>query len=222
MGCNLKSSQFGRDLAQKYPSIYFASGFHPSDADSFNDDAIAGIEELLTHDKCVAVGEIGLDYYWKPFDKNKQIFCFTSQIELAKKYKLPICVHSRDATFDMVNILKEYKDKLENSGVIHCYSGSVETAKQLLDLGLYISFAGPLTFKNANQLVDVAKFVPIDRCLTETDSPYLAPHPYRGTLNSPKNVTITTAVLASIKQMEVTTLATQLTNNAKKLFYKIK
>ena len=222
MGCNLKSSQYGRSLAEQFPSVYFASGIHPSDADSFDETNLKGIEELLTHEKCVAVGEIGLDYYWKPFDKDKQILCFTSQIELAKKHKLPVCIHSRDATCDMVNILKEYKDKLDYSGVIHCYSGSVETAKQILDLGLYISFAGPLTFKNANQLIDVASFVPIDRCLTETDSPYLAPHPYRGTLNSPKNVAITTAVLASVKQMEVTTLATELTKNAKKLFYKIK
>ena len=125
MGCNLKSSQYGRSLAEQFPSVYFASGIHPSDADSFDETNLKGIEELLTHEKCVAVGEIGLDYYWKPFDKDKQILCFTSQIELAKKHKLPVCIHSRDATCDMVNILKEYKDKLDYSGVIHCYSGSV-------------------------------------------------------------------------------------------------
>ena len=222
MGCCAKTSLLGRDLAEKYPSVYFATGCHPSDANIFDDNEFEIIRSLASHEKCVAVGEIGLDYYWQPFDKDLQKDCFIKQIEFANQANLPICIHCRDATLDTLTILKEHKDKLTHGGVMHCYAGSVETARELLNLGLYISFAGTLTFKNARQLLDVARLVPIDRCLTETDSPYLAPHPLRGTINQPKNVTITTAVLAGLKQMEVTECADVLTQNAKKLFYKMK
>jgi TatD DNase family protein len=179
------------------------------------------ISALTSHEKCLAVGEIGLDYYWKPFDKEKQKEVFIKQIELANQSKLPICIHSRDATLDTLTILKENKSKLSNGLVFHCFSGSVETAREVLDLGSYISFAGPLTFKNSRYTVEVAKFAPEDRCLTETDSPYLAPHPLRGTVNSPKNVSIIAAFLASVKGMEVERLAEQVFKNAKTLFKKL-
>lgn len=222
MGCCAKTSLMGKDLAEKYPSVYFATGCHPSDSNGFDEKEFETIRSLASHPKCVAVGEIGLDYYWKPFDKEKQADCFIKQIEFAKEAKLPICIHNRDATADTLKILKDNKEKLTYGGVMHCYSGSVETASEVLKLGLYISFAGPLTFKNARSLLDVAKFVPEDRCLTETDCPYLAPHPLRGTVNEPKNVTITSAFLAELKGREVTEFASVLTNNAKTLFYKIK
>lgn len=222
MGCNIASSEKGMELSKKYPSIYFAAGFHPSDAETFNVDALTKIKELTFDEKCVAIGEIGLDYYWTPYDEKKQNECLESQIELANECKLPICIHSRNATADMLKILKDNKSKLSNGAVMHCYSGSVETARELLNLGLYISFAGPVTFKNANGLLDVAKFVPLDRCLTETDSPYLAPHPLRGTVNSPKNVPIITAFLATLKNEDITEFANVVMKNAKSVFKKLK
>lgn len=221
MGCCALTSEQGKDLAEKYPSIYFGAGCHPSDINTFDDGQLSVIEKLTSHPKCVAVGEIGLDYYWQPYDKQKQIQGFISQLELAKTCKLPISIHCRDATGDMLEILKQNKDKLTYSGVMHCFSGSVETAKELLKLGLYISFAGPLTFKNANSILEVAKIVPDDRCLTETDSPYLAPHPLRGTVNEPKNVGIILSKLAELKGQDMYDLAQKVMQNAKTLFKKL-
>ena len=221
MACCALTSEKGRVLAEKYPSVYFGTGCHPSDSNLFDDDEFDKIASLTTHPKCVAIGEIGLDYYWKPFDKEKQKEVFIKQIELAYSSKLPISIHSRDATQDMLNILKEHKSKLVYGAVMHCFSGSIETAKEILKLGLYISFAGPLTFKNANTLLEVAKIVPLDMCLTETDSPYLSPHPLRGTVNGPKNVPIITAKLAELKNLDVEEMAKIVMKNAKTLFNKI-
>lgn len=221
MGCSSNSSEFGRDLSEKYNQIYFATGCHPSDVNGFDDKEFDRIQSLTAHPKCVAIGEIGLDYHWQPFDKKVQTECFIKQLELAKSTKLPVCIHSRDCTEDMLKILKENRSKLEFGGVMHCFSGSVETAKELLNLGLYISFAGPLTFKNAGRLLEVGKFVPNEFCLTETDSPYLAPHPLRGTVNEPKNVSLVCAFLASLKGIEVQSFAPIVMDNAKRLFTKL-
>ena len=206
-GCCALTSEMGRDLAEKYPSVYFMTGCHPSDSNGFDEQEFERIKKLTSHEKCVAVGEIGLDYYWEPYDKAVQQRVFLEQIELAHQSKLPICIHSREATADMLKILKENKSKLEYGAVMHCFSGSRETAMEVLKLGLYISFAGPLTFKNASNLVEVAKFVPEDRCLTETDCPYLTPHPFRGKLNSPKHVSLVTAKLAEFKGVSVEYMA---------------
>ena len=222
MGCEYQSSEFGKNLAQKYDSVYFAAGYHPSDVDSFSQENLDKISALANHDKCVAIGEIGLDYHWQPFDKDKQKNCFISQIELAKSLKLPVSIHSRDATCDMLNLLKENKSNLQYGAVMHCYSGSVETARELLNLGVYISFAGPVTFKNAGKLVEVASFVPTDMILTETDSPYLAPHPFRGTINEPKNVSLVTAFLASLRGENLQDFSAFVMKNAKTLFKKLK
>ena len=222
MACCALTSEMGKALAEKYDSIYFGTGCHPSDINGLDDLEFDRIKNLTSHPKCVAVGEIGLDYYWEGYDKEKQIAGFIRQIELAKEVKLPISIHSRDATGDMLKILKANKGKLAYGGVMHCFSGSKETAKELLNLGLYISFAGPLTFKNANTILEVADFVPNDRCLTETDSPYLSPHPLRGKTNGPKNVPIILAKLALIKNMEMEKLAEQVMINAKNLFKKLK
>ena len=221
MGCEYSSSEFGKNLAEKYDSVYFAAGYHPSDEKSFNKQNLEKIALLASHDKCVAIGEIGLDYHWEPYDKIRQIECFLSQIELANSLKLPVSIHSRDATFDMLNLLKENKSKLVHGAVMHCYSGSVETARELLNLGIYISFAGPVTFKNAGKLIDVAKFVPADMILTETDSPYLAPHPLRGSVNEPKNVSIVTAFLAGLKGEDLQDFSSKIMTNAKVLFKKL-
>ncbi len=222
MACCALTSEQGKVLAEKYPSIYFGTGCHPSDVSGLDEEEFRKIKNLTSHPKCVAVGEIGLDYYWPGYDKEKQIEGFILQLELASEVGLPVSIHSRDATCDMLKILKQNKAKLVNSGVMHCFSGSKETAKELLDLGLYISFAGPLTFKNANSILEVAAFVPNDRCLTETDSPYLSPHPLRGKTNGPKNVPIILHKLAEIKGENAEKLADQVMKNAKTLFKKLK
>ncbi len=222
MACCAKTSEQGRLLSEKYDSVYFGTGCHPSDSAIFDDKEFENIAKLTSHPKCVAVGEIGLDYYWKPFDKEKQTEVFIKQMELASSVNLPISIHSRDATADMLKLLKENKAKLNGGAVMHCFSGSVETAKEILKLGIFISFAGPLTFKNANALLDVAKLVPMDMCLTETDCPYLAPHPLRGTVNGPKNVPIILAKLAELKEKSIEEMASQVMANTKNLFKKIK
>ena len=219
MGCCLSSSESGRKLAEAFESIYFAVGFHPSDISLFTQNDLQPLSAYCAHKKCLAIGEIGLDFYWPGYDKAQQIEGFISQIELANQQNLPICVHMRDATQDTLQVLKNHK--ANKQGVIHCYAGSVETAKILLDLGYYISFGGTLTFKNANKLLDVAKYVPIDRVLTETDSPYLAPHPYRGSLNTPKNIPLVVQKLAELKGVEHIELAKIVMQNAKSLFYKL-
>lgn len=222
MGCNLESSKQGMVLSEKHPSVYFGAGFHPSDIDTFNEDSFNEIKRLSKHEKCVAIGEIGLDYYWQPYDKNKQIEVFINQLEFANQVKLPISIHSREATGDMINLLKKYKNKLSGGATMHCFSGSIETAKTLLDLGLYISFGGTLTFKNANKLLEVAKYVPIDRILTETDCPYLAPTPLRGSRNEPKNVRYVVEFLAFVRGVNYNSMCEQLKENTVRLFNKIK
>ncbi len=221
IGCNLQSSFNSKCLAEKYDSVYFAAGFHPSDINDFGEADAQQICNLAKHPKCVAIGEIGLDYHWEPYDKARQQRGFITQLEIAKAERLPVSIHLRDATFDALQLLKDNRDKLIYGGVLHCFSGSVETAKEMLNLGLYIAFGGTLTFKNANKLIDVAKEVPIDRCLTETDSPYLAPHPYRGTVNTPVNVPIVCARLAEIKGMDVEKTAMVVHKNATELFKKL-
>lgn len=221
MGCCLETSEIGKSLSEKYDSVYFAAGYHPGDINGFNDDELEKIKSLAIHEKCVAIGEIGLDYYWEPYDKERQIDGFIKQLELACELKLPVSIHSRDATADMLKILKDNKAKLTYGGVMHCFSGSKETATELMKLGLYISFAGTVTFKNANNLKEIAKFVPVDRCLTETDCPYLAPHPLRGTINEPKNIPLIAAHVASLKEMDVLDFADCVMKNAKTLFYKL-
>ena len=221
MACCAATSEKGKILAEKYSSVYFGTGCHPSDVNGLDDVEFDRIKVLSTHPKCVAIGEIGLDYYWEPYDKKKQAEGFIRQIELAYECKLPISIHSRDATFDMLNILKDNKSKLQYGAVMHCFSGSRETAAEILKLGLYISFAGPLTFKNANTLLEVAKYVPDDMCLTETDSPYLSPHPLRGKVNGPKNVPIIAARLAELKGKNLEEFAPIIMKNAKTLFKKL-
>lgn len=221
MGCDVETSIMGARLSDKFSSVYFGSGIHPQDVEKCDESSFDKIKELSSHPKCVVIGEIGLDYYWKPYDKNKQIFCFERQISLANEVCLPINVHCRDATEDMVNILKANKNLLANGGVMHCYSGSLEIAKILLNLGMHISFSGSVTFKNSNKIKEVAKYVPLDRILTETDSPYITPEPLRGTINQPANVKYVAEYIASLKDMSVNDFTTNVYNNVKSLFKKL-
>ena len=218
VGCNLPSSLKGKEFSEKYESVYFGAGFHPCDANDYNQQAEDQIIKLLGDKKCVAVGEIGLDYHWEPYDKQVQQKVFLTQLELAREFNLPVSVHSRDAAEDMIKLLKDNKSKLVYGGVMQCYSGSVETAKELLNLGFYLGFGGTVTFKNAKKTVEVAEFCPNDRVLTETDCPYLSPEPYRGQTNSPERIPIITSFIANLKKLDNVEFANLVMNNANKLF----
>lgn len=220
VACNEKSSQFGKAISEKFAEIYFASGFHPSDVAGYNATTREKIVECAKSEKCVAIGEIGLDYYWDDSQKELQKQVFVEQIEIANFLSLPISVHSRNATEDTLKILRE--NKAIYGGVMHCFSGSIETAKILLNSNFYISFAGPVTFKNSKNLPEIASFLPSDRILTETDSPYLAPTPFRGTVNSPKNVSLITNFLANLRNEDEQSFASSVMQNAKNLFKKLK
>ena len=214
VGWNYESSQSAALLAQKHERLYFAAGFHPSNLSDFCAGDHERIAALLSSPKGVAVGEIGLDYHYDGTDEAAQKRAFAEQLDLADALGLPFAVHSRDAAQDTLNILKDNKGKLSHGGVMHCFSGSPETAKEYLKLGLYISFAGPVTFKNARRLDEVAKIVPADRLLAETDSPYLAPEPVRGTLNTPLNVVRVYEKLAALRGEDAEELALQIRKNA--------
>ena len=186
VGCCIESSKDVIELAKKYESVYCTIGVHPSDADKYDEQVF---EEMLKnkHEKVVAVGEIGLDYYWTKDNKEKQIEVFESQIHLAKKYNMPIVIHCRDAFGDTLEILKKYAP-FKYGAVMHCYSGSLEFAREIIKLGLKISFTGTVTYKNALKVQEVAKNIPLNSFFFETDCPYLTPTPYRGQRNEPMYV----------------------------------
>lgn len=205
------------DLAEKYPYIYATVGWHPVDAIDMTETDLEWIASLSKHEKVVALGEMGLDYHWEKSPKDVQKEVFRAQIRLARKVNMPIVIHNREADQDIVDILKEEKAE-EVGGIMHCFSGDKEMAKECLDLGFYISFGGPVTFKNAKLPKEVARDIPIDRLLVETDSPFLSPHPYRGKRNEPARVTLIAEKLAELKGMSFEELAQQTTQNAKTLF----
>lgn len=221
VGWDLPSSELAARMAEQYPACAFAAGFHPSDIGKARDGDLSRIAALLERPKGVAVGEIGLDYHYENTDECAQKHMFCAQLELAEACKLPVIIHSRDAAADTLAMLRENRHRLQCGGVMHCFSGSPETAKEYLKLGLYISFAGPVTFKNARRLDEVAKIVPADRILAETDSPYLAPEPLRGTQNTPENVPLVYAKLAQLRGEEPEELAAQICRNAHALFQKL-
>ena len=177
IGCTIERSQYSIDLAEKYPFIYAAAGIHPEDAADAPSDYLRILEKMTENKKVVAIGEIGLDYHSEGFDRALQMRFFNEQLDLAEKVGLPVVIHSRDATEDTLDILKARK---QVKGVMHCFSGSAETAKQILALGMNISFTGVLTFKNARKAVEALEVVPLERLMVETDCPYMAPEPNRG------------------------------------------
>ncbi len=204
------------ELAESCELYDCAFGFHPENADEITADDLAKLKTILQHPKMVALGEIGLDYYWRQDNKEKQKKLFIDQIHLANELNLPILVHMRDATADTLDIFKEHPVH----GVMHCYSGSVETAKILLKMGFYISFAGPLTFKNAKDAPAVCAMVPADRLFVETDCPYMAPHPYRGKQNEPQFVRFTFEKACEIRGVDQEELSEQMLENYRRIFPK--
>ncbi|MFF2158912.1 TatD family hydrolase [Paenibacillus chitinolyticus] len=216
VGFNRETIPSSIELAEKYDFIWTTVGWHPTDAIDMRPGDLEWIEELCKHEKVVAIGEIGLDYHWDTSPKDVQARVFREQIRLARKVGLPIVIHNREAHQDIVNILKEEK-AAEVGGIMHCYSGSWETAKQCLDMNFHISFGGPITFKNAKQPKEVLKQVPLDRLLIETDAPYLTPHPFRGKRNETSYVRLVAEAAAELRGMSLEELAKVTTDNAVRL-----
>ncbi len=214
---DIASSVENISLTQKYDILYAAVGVHPHNAADINNSIISALADFASYPKVVAIGEIGLDYFYDNSPREAQKVWFAKQISIARNVKLPIIVHDREAHEDTLNILKS-EDAREVGGVLHCYSGSVEMAKQILDMGIMISIAGPVTFRNAKKLFEVVKYVPDDMLLIETDSPYLTPEPYRGKRNESAYVKLVAEIIAEIKGRSLDYIAEITTSNAKRLF----
>lgn len=213
--CDPKDLYIISSFLEKYPQFYLTVGFHPEYANEIDEEAYVILEELVSKEpKIVAIGEIGLDYYWVKDNKEIQRQVLYRQLELAKKLHLPVVIHSRDSIGEIYEILKEYP---EVKGVIHCFSGSLEMANKFIELGYYLGIGGVLTFKNS-KLWEVIEKVPLSSILLETDSPYLAPEPVRGTVNESKNIPYIANRIAEIKNVSVEEVANVTTHNAIQLF----
>lgn len=217
IGFNRETIPTSMALAEQYDFIYTAVGWHPQDAKDMREEDYDWLRDLSRHEKVVAIGEIGLDYYWDTSPKDVQKVVFRRQIQLAKELKLPIIIHNRDAHQDVVDILREEK-AAEVGGIMHCFSGSLEMAKECVEMNFYISLGGPVTFKNAKKPKEVAKEIPIERLLIETDCPYLTPEPYRGKRNESGYVRYVAEAIAELRGLSVEELAEHTTSNAKRLF----
>ena len=198
VGASIRGVQKTVDLMEKYPFIYGAVGVHPDEVGELNEDILKWLKELCTHEKTVAVGEIGLDYYWDNQPHQVQKNWFVRQLELSKEMDLPVIIHSREAAKDTLDIMTAEHGG-STGGVIHCYSGSKEMARDYLNLGYYLGIGGVLTFKNARVVKEVVEYAPLDRILVETDCPYLAPVPYRGKRNSSLLIPFILDEIAQIK-----------------------
>ena len=223
VGSSLETTEKSIALAEQYDFIYAAVGVHPSDVTELNEENFKAIKLAAEHKKAVAVGEIGLDYYWdkEPQVQENQRYWFKRQLELAKEKDLPVIIHSRDAAEDTMQILKETPMR-EMPGVIHCYSYSVEMAREFLKMGYDIGVGGVLTFKNAKKLRAVVEEIPLERILLETDCPYMAPEPHRGERNCSLLIPYVVEKIAEIKNISTEEVLQTTNENAKKLFARIK
>ncbi|WP_182201626.1 TatD family hydrolase [Paraliobacillus salinarum] len=205
------------ELAEKHEDIYAAVGWHPVDAIDFTEKELKWLEELVDHPKVVALGEMGLDYHWdkSPHDVQKEVF--RKQIRLARKVNMPIIIHNREATEDIIQILQE-ENASEIGGIMHCYNDAPSYVQACLDMNFYISLGGPVTFKNATEPKEVAKMVPLDRLLIETDCPFLAPHPNRGKRNEPSYVALVAEQIAALRELTVKEVQEATKKNALRLF----
>ncbi len=213
-GCDLKSSLKTVELTEKHSLVYGAVGVHPHEAEEATAEDLKQIKELYKNDKIVAVGEIGLDYFYDFSPRERQIEIFREQIITANELGLPVIIHDRDAHEDTMNIIKELKPK----GVVHCFSGSAEMAKEILKLGLYIGIGGAVTFKNARKPVEVVEILPLDRLLLETDAPYMTPVPFRGKRCDSSHIAYTAEKIGEIKGIGVLDFLGKATENTKTLF----
>lgn len=222
VGFDIPSSIFARDTAEKFPCVYFAAGFHPTELSKYREGDLEKIEKLCLHEKCVALGEIGLDYHYPDTDKELQREIFLRQLDIAQRLRMPVEIHSRDCAEDMVEILKENKDKLVSGALMHCYSHSPEIAQTLAKLGLYFSFGGASTRKNAGKAKRSIESLPIERLLTETDSPYMPPASALGTFpNTPLAIPEILRSMATIKGVSEEEMCEVVWGNARALFPKL-
>ena len=215
-GYNLASSKMAIEIANKYDYIYAICGISPNDLEDYNEKNLKELRKLAINKKCVAIGEIGLDYYWNKENKELQKEAFISQINIANELKLPIVIHSRDAVQDTIDVLKS--NKVEKKGIFHCCQLNKFLVEEALKLGYYISFAGPITFKNSKNASEIVNMVSMDKILIETDSPYLAPEPERGTRNNSMNVKYVAQKVAEFKEIPVEEIAKKTYENAIKIF----
>lgn len=218
IGWDVESSKKAISIAHEFEDVYAAVGIHPENLEGINEQSLLEIEELAKDEKVVAIGEIGLDYHWfkDPKDHENQKTWFVKQIELANKLHLPISIHAREAIGDLLDILKNHP--LERSGVLHCYSGSPESLKEFAKLGFYFGFDGPITYKNAKEPKESVIACPIDKILTETDSPYLPPVPHRGERNESSYIPLILAQMAALKEVDESFMAEQVKENFERLF----
>ena len=218
VGASMASSERSVALAEKYPFIYAAVGVHPDEVGELNEEKIEQLRKWAKYEKVKAIGEIGLDYYWDKEQHDLQKHWFMRQMELANECRLPMIVHSREAAKDTLDMVIAAKP-LELSGIIHCYSYSVEQAREYLNMGYYIGIGGVLTFKNAKKLKEVAEYAPLSQIVLETDCPYLAPVPYRGKRNDSSKLSLVAEELAAIKQMPVEEVIRITKENGRKLYH---
>jgi TatD DNase family protein len=208
---------------EKYPSLYAAVGVHPNDVGDFNESTTAQLAELSKHPKVVSIGEIGLDYYWNKFPRETQIAAFEAQLALASRLELPVIIHNRDASEDVMAVLETWARDLPSAlkdrpGVLHSFSGTAEIAERALKIGFYLGFTGPITFKKAEETRAIAANTPLNRILTETDGPYLTPVPYRGKRNEPAYIPYIVEQIAAVKGIDQQEVAQATTQNATRLF----
>ena len=219
IGIDIKTSKKNIELSKKYSEIYCTIGIHPNSTINTKKEELLELERLMkSSNKIIGIGETGLDYY-RDFDKELQFYYFEEQIKIAKKFNLPVIVHTRDAEEDTYSIIKKYS----NTGlkfIIHCFSGSVDFATKCSELGCYISFSGNITFKNANNIREACKKIDIKKILMETDSPYLTPHPHRGKKNHPSNVRYVCNEISKIKNIDFNTVSLITTNNFNSIFFR--
>lgn len=215
VGCDLPSSERSVALAERYPFVYAAVGSHPDDADHVDGKLIDSYRRLAKHEKVVAIGEIGLDYHYEDVPRAVQINAFEAQMDLAEALNLPVIVHMREATEDALAVVGRHPLV---TGVFHCFSGSVETAKWLVERGWYVGFTGVVTFKNARRAVEVVEALPLERILTETDCPYMAPEPHRGKRCDSRFIPLIAEKIAQIKGIAPEEAGRITTENAKRLF----
>ena len=217
IGASLAGTEATVRLTQEYPFIYGAAGVHPSSTDELDEASFARLRELAAQPKIVAIGEIGLDYYWDEPDRKLQKYWFRRQLDLAREIRLPVVIHSRDAAKDTLDLMREERAE-EIGGVIHCFSYGKEMAREYLEMGFYLGIGGVLTFKNAKKLAEVVAYAPFERLVLETDCPYLAPAPNRGKRNSSLNLPYVVAALAQIKGMSEEAVICGTEENARRLY----
>ncbi len=218
VGADIQSTRNTLLLTQQYPFVYGAAGVHPNETGELNDEQMNWLRQIARKEKIIAIGEIGLDYYWKESEPEIQKYWFIRQLELAREIKLPIIVHSRDAARDTLDIIKAERAE-EIGGVIHCFSYGMELAREYLQMGFYLGIGGVITFRNAKKLKEVVKYAPLDQLVLETDCPYLSPEPNRGKRNSSLNLPYVAEQIGKIKGIPADEVIAITSRNAEKLFF---